>query len=195
MQSQDSKDSRGSEFRVQGNTKALSCCLGLENAAQGGTWGWWRWHVLDYLGSLRCAGSLMLTLRSMKKSKARDRMNLTCGKDAWWSEQCCWNVWDSEDACWRIANTYCPQLRCEIKTNSSFHKLLYPASKKAVAKQQLRAKSFANAYFKEICLQYGGSLWTEILIVLGFKMWATTHDFYSFLYILCFMINITMYTF
>ena len=37
MPSQDLKDSRGSEFRVQDNTKALSCCLGLENAAQGGT--------------------------------------------------------------------------------------------------------------------------------------------------------------
>lgn len=36
MPSQDLKDSRGSAFRVLDNTKALSC-LGLENAAQGGT--------------------------------------------------------------------------------------------------------------------------------------------------------------
>lgn len=39
--------------------------------------------VLDHLGLLWFAGKLMLTLRSMKKSKVRDRMNLTFGKDAW----------------------------------------------------------------------------------------------------------------
>lgn len=70
-------------------------------------------------------------------------------------------IWDSGDACWEMANTYCPQLRCEIKANSSFHKVLYPASKKAVAKQQLTAKSFANVSRKHVF---------NIVILFGLKL-------------------------